>query len=177
MTPQASLARLPNNNYELKIQGRFTHPHWMTFLFSGLSAAGVSVISGHAAQDGNGWSARWILDFARSEAAPESLDYVALALQKSTPSATVAPTLTHYQIARRSDQSLEVWLHGPDQIGFLGRMLSRLSLIMLFPVAIDINTTQGLLRDYIVFRGIGGMAPNDDAQKSLDILLKSYVRP
>ncbi len=175
MTPQATLSHLPNNTYALKIQGRFTHPHWMAFLFSGLSAAKVSVMSGHAAQDEAGWNAQWILDFSRSDAAPESLDYVALALQRSTPTGTMAPTLTEYKIARRSDQSLEVHLQGPDQIGFLGRVLSRLSLIMLFPVSIDISTTGGLLRDTIVFRGIGGMAPNDDAQKSLDILLKSYV--
>lgn len=179
MTPQSSISPLHNQQYELKINGRFTHPHWLAFLFSGLSAARVSVVSGRAAQVETQWDARCILDFTGSDAAPNSLDYVTLALQRPASvgvgGGAGALALGRYQIARRQDQSLEVWLHGPDQIGFLGRVLSRLSLIMLFPTEIDINTRAGQIQDYMVFRGIGGMAPNDDAQKSLDILLKSCV--
>jgi hypothetical protein len=176
MLPQSSISALPNGHNQLKISGRFTHPHWMAFLFSGLSAANVSVISGRAVQNETQWEANWVLDFSRSGIAPQSLDYVGLALQRPTQTGGAgALSLTRYQIARRPDQSLEVWLHGPDQIGFLGRVLSRLSLIMLFPTEIDINTSGGQIRDYIVFRGIGGMAPNDEAQKALDILLKSCL--
>ncbi len=176
LAPQATLSRLASGQYELKIKGRLTHPHWMAFLFSGLSAAGVSVVSGRAAQDETGWDARWILDFTRSESAPESLDYVAMSLKKPDTFTVGAPVLSGYQIVRRGDQSLEVQLQGPDQIGFLGRVLSRLSSIMLFPIAVEVETPAGQLRDTIVFRGIGGMAPNADAQKSLDILLKSCLR-
>jgi hypothetical protein len=178
MTPQSSLSALHNGQSELKIAGRFTHPHWMAFLFSGLSAAGVSIISGRAVQNETQWDARCILDFSGSNTAPEALDFVMLALQRpeSSVSSAKSPILSQFQIARRADQSLEVWLHGPDQIGFLGRVLSRLSLIMLFPIEIEINTVAGQIRDYIVFRGIGGMAPNDDAKKSLEILLKSCVK-
>ena len=177
MTPQASIFPLPNGHTELKVQGRFTHPHWLAFLFSGLSLAGVSVVSGRAIQNQTQWNAKCVLDFSGSQTAPESLDYVSLALQRPTSSGGAkSPVLSGFQIARRGDQSLEVWLQGPDQIGFLGRVLGRLSLIMLFPIEIEINTVAGQIRDTIVFRGIGGMAPNDDAQKSLEILLKSCVK-
>lgn len=175
MTPQTSLSPLPNGHQELKISGHFTHPHWMAFLFSGLAKEGVSIVSGRAGQRGTEWQAQWILDFARSQAAPDALDYATMALQRGASGAAGAPHLSRYQIARRADESLEVWLFGPDQIGFLGRVLSRLSLIMLFPTAIEVDTMAGQIRDYGVFRGIGGAAPNAEAERALGVLLKGCV--
>jgi hypothetical protein len=177
MVPTSTLLRLPNGLWELVIQGDFSHPHWMAFLFSGLSKYGASVVSGRGAQKDRQWEARITLDFRSSTTNPELLDYVGLAQLKPSISDPVAPRLNSYQITRRLDQSLEVALQGPDQLGFLGRVLSRLSLLMLFPIEVEINTLAGTIRDRIILRGIGGAAPSEAAQKSLDILLKAFITP
>ncbi len=175
MTPQSSISRFPTGLHELKIKGEFSHPHWMAFLFAGLSAVQISVVSGRATRTGSGWDARLMLDFARSETVPESLDAVALALQKPDKTDGAAPRISQFRIARRADESLEVWVDGPDQIGFLGRVLGRMSLVMLFPIEIEINTISSVIHDRFVFRGIGGVVPSDAAQKSLDSLLQFCV--
>lgn len=176
MTPQSTLLRLPTGLYELKITGSFTHPHWMAFLFSGLAASGVSVVSGRAMQASSGlWEARLTLDFASVVVRPDTIDYVALALQKPAQTDARAPRLSRFQIARRMDRSLEVTLDGPDQIGFLGRVLGRMSLLMLFPVEMEITTVSGTIRDKIVVRGIGGTAPDESAKTSLETLLSVFT--
>lgn len=176
MTPQSSLLRLPNGLYSLSIKGSFTHPHWMAFLFAGLAGASVSVVSGRAIQSDIGWDAQINLDFSRSTGTPESLDYVAMALQKPASADVGAPQLLKFHIIRRADSSLEVTLEGADQIGFLGRVLGRLSLLMLFPTEIEISTVSGLVRDRLVLRGIGGAPPTAMAQSSLETLLRALVR-
>lgn len=176
MTPQSTLLRLPNGLYSLSIKGQFTHPHWMAFLFAGLAMSGISVVSGRAVQAESGWDAQISLDFSRSNAKPEALDYVAMALQKPLTTDATAPILIKFQITRRVDSSLEVALEGPDQIGFLGRILGRLSLLMLFPTEIEINTVSGTVRDRLVLRGIGGTPPTAVAQSSLETVLRALVR-
>jgi hypothetical protein len=176
MTPQSTLTRLPTGLHELKITGNFTHPHWMAFLFSGLAASSVSIVSGRAMQNAGGqWEARLTLDFTSVVVRPESVDYVALALQKPAQTDARAPKLTRFQISRRIDRSLEVTLDGPDQIGFLGRVLGRMSLLMLFPVEMEITTISGTIRDKIVVRGIGGTAPDESAKTSLETLLRVFT--
>lgn len=176
MTPQSSISRLPNGLYSLTVKGRFSHPHWMAFLFAGLAKAGISVVSGRAAQRDGEWEAQVNLDFGQSSATPESLDYVALALQKPATMDATAPQLLKNHISRRPDASLEITLEGPDQIGFLGRVLGRLSLLMLFPNEIEINTVSGLIRDRLVLRGIGGSPPSAAAQTSLQTMLATLTR-
>ncbi|RYG72996.1 hypothetical protein EON80_03635, partial [bacterium] len=123
----------------------------MAFLFSGLAASAVSIVSGRAMQGASGvWDARLTLDFTSVVVRPESINYVGLALQKPALTDARAPKLTRFQIARRIDRSLEVTLDGPDQIGFLGRVLGRMSLLMLFPVEMEIATVTGNIRDKIV---------------------------
>jgi hypothetical protein len=176
MTPQSTLTRLPTGLHELKITGNFTHPHWMAFLFSGLAASGVSIMSGRAMQNGNGiWEARLSLDFTSVVVRPEGIDYVSLALQKPTQTDAKAPRLTKFQISRRIDRSLEVTLDGPDQIGFLGRVLGRMSLLMLFPIEIEITTVSGNIRDKVTVRGIGGAPPDESAKTSLETMLRVFV--
>jgi hypothetical protein len=143
----------------------------MAFLFSGLSEAGVSVISGRAIQNETQWDARWTLDFSRAIGVPESLDYVAMALQRPTTTKNSVPVISSYQIARRADQSLQVRLQ-PDQIGFLSRVLSRLSLIMLFPSKSKSIPWAARSKTPSFFAASAGWHPRR-CPKSLDILLKS----
>jgi hypothetical protein len=176
MTPESSITRTMSGSYELHLKGRFSHPHWVAFLFSGLAEAQVSVISGRASQSGiQEWDARINLDFRRCTLAPGTFDYVALAQRKPAAMDMSVPRLTSYEIMRRRDQELEVRLEGPDQIGFLGRFLGRMALLMLFPSDIEINTVAGVIRDRVVFRGVGGAVPTPEAQQSLDTLLRGMV--
>ena len=134
-------------------------------------------MSGRAIQTGTEWDARLVLDFRGAEVEPASLDYAALAESKPDLPATVSPRLTRYALTRRNDGSLEVQVEGPDQIGFLGRFLGRLSLVMLFPIEIEINTVLGQIHDRVVLRSIGGIVPDQSAETSLEFLLRGFAAP
>lgn len=174
MALHTTLSTASGSLHELHLKGRISHPHWLVFLLSGLAASTVSVVSGRATQSGLDWEARLMLDFRSAEAEPASLNYAALAENKPNTPATASPRLTRYVLSRRADGSLEVQVEGPDQIGFLGRFLGRLSLIMLFPIEIEINTVLGQIHDRVVLRSIGGIAPDESAKTSLETLLKSF---
>lgn len=172
----SSITRAQGGWYELSLKGVFPHPHWIAFLFSGLAESQVSVVSGRALRDDNlQWDTRLMLDFARSQAMPEALDYVALAQRKPSAADMTMPRLSRFETRRTRDNSLEMTLEGPDQIGFLGRLLSRVSLLTLFPIQIEINTVSGAIRDRIVMRGIGGVAPAETSDAALQNLLRSLV--
>ncbi len=176
MTPRSSLSHLANGSYELSIYGFFPHPHWMVFLFSGLADSKVSVLSGKAIQDSTRrWDATFRLDFKHSDATPEYMDYVALAQTKSLLSGTGMPKLTAFRLARKRDEGIEVHLEGPDQVGFLGKLLSQASLLALFPVEMEVNTVSSHIQDRIVFRGFGGLAPDAHADVALKNLLNNLV--
>lgn len=158
------------------MQGLFPHPHWIAFLFSGLAESQISVVSGRALRDDNhSWDARLPLDFSRARATPEALDYVALAQRKPATADMVVPRLSRFEVLRLRDGALQMILEGPDQIGFLGRLLSRVSLLTLFPIDIEINTDAGTIRDRIVMRGIGGSAPVATTEEALATLLRGLV--
>lgn len=175
MSLNSTLSIASGSLHELQMHGRISHPHWLVFLLSGMAAANVSVISGRAVQTALEWDARLLLDFRRASIEPGGLDYSALAESKPSVPATASPKLSRYSISRRADGSLEVQVEGPDQIGFLGRFLGRLSLVMLFPTEIEINTVLGQIHDRVVLRSIGGITPDESAQASLDTLLRGFT--
>ena len=175
MAPTTSVSRSLKGHPQVRLQGSFPHPHWVAFLFSGLSNLKVSVIAGMATRGANQeWDARFDLDFTRSEANPESLDYLALA-QQQTSLAFQPPQISRFQISRRFDQALEVVLQAPDQIGFLGRMLVKMSMMTLFPTEMQIDTINGQINDRIVFRSIGMMPPTSTVEESLEAMLRGLM--
>lgn len=174
MALHTSLTSAPGNMHELHLRGRISNPHWLVFLLSGLAESGISLVSGRAQQTALDWNARLLLDFSGARVSPQSLDYAMLAEHRPVSAATLAPQLTQFDIARRPDGSLEVRVQGPDQIGFLGRFLGRLSLVMLFPVEIEIRTVMGQIHDRVVLRGIGGTAPDEAASGALKTFLHSF---
>ena len=177
MPPQFSLAKSRNGGQQLRIQGEFQRPLWIPYLFSSLSNLKVSVTRGTATLTATrDWDAAFDLDFSGCTRTPENIDYLALSEQQ-TPLASAPPTLSHFLVTRRSDQSLEVVLQGPDQIGFLGNILAKLSMLTLFPTELEIDTVAGQIRDRIVFLGIGGMPPNESIEKSLETMLQGLVAP
>lgn len=172
-TPTVSVQRLPDGAVEVALRGAFSHPHWLAYLLRALAESQVSLVSGRAAQnDALDWDARIVLDFRQSQLAPETLDYVALAQQRFNLAALAAPQLGGFRITRRSDLQLEALLEAPDQVGFLGRLLTRVSSLGLFPSAMEIATVGGCIRDRIVFRGILNKAPTDTVQKSLEAMCR-----
>lgn len=175
MRPTATIARNADGLYDLAVKGQFFHPHWVAHLFAGLAAQRVSIVSGRAAEEDElEWSASFTLDFAGSAADPEAVDYVGLA-GKTLPADLAKVVLTGFRVTRRDDQQLELELEGPDQIGFLGRILMRLSLLALFPSSMVINTVGGQIKDRIILHGIGGKGPAEAAKVSLEGTLRQMV--
>lgn len=102
MIPTSSITHAQGGLYELSLKGLFPHPHWIAFLFTGLAESQISVVSGRAARNDNlSWDARLMLDFARSKATPETLDYVALAQRKPAQTDMVIPRLSRFETLRR----------------------------------------------------------------------------
>jgi hypothetical protein len=176
MTPTATISPSALGHQELIIEGLLPHPLWVGFLFTGLAQWQISVISGKAVQtDVQHWQSRFTLDFSCSRATPQNLDYIMMAQRRSSSIDVQNPKLNRYEVFRRPDLALEVRLEGPDQIGFLSRLLGRFSLLMLFPAEIEINTVAGVIRDRVVFKGLGGTVLDDNARTALDTLLRGFV--
>lgn len=163
--------------HQLDLFGHCHDPHWVAGLFSGLADHGVSIISGHAAQDGQGlWRAQFELDFRDCASDPQQLDY-ALMMRRAAALDAAMPALSSFGLSRRPDRGLELNLRAPDQRGFLGRLLVRISGLALFPVEMEIRTVGGQIDDRLVFRGIGGAVPGEAIPKALESLLKRMLRP
>ena len=170
--PRSLICQLPNGLHELQMQGRFYHPHWLAFLLSGLSQFKISVVSGTAMlQEDQDWNALLQLDFQQSRALPDQLDYGSLAEKQAAVDASPLQ-LSTFQVMRRLDKSLEVYLQGPDQLGFLGRFLTKVSLLGLYPSEVKIATNAGRMSDRIVLTGIAGSSPGEASQRSLDTMLR-----
>lgn len=179
MTPQASILPGEKGLYDLKIKGLFIQPHWMVFLFSGLSEKQISVVEGQAKSAVHIWDSHFKLDFRRSVATPNSIDYLALAGRRHiTPVANhgALPRLDSFYLRRRPDSSLEMRLSAPDEIGFLGRLLGEVSSLALYPTEMVIKTVSMQIQDSIAFRGIGGAPPSETIELALETLLSGLVR-
>jgi hypothetical protein len=175
MTQASSITPAHNGHYTLHMEGLFTHPHWVAFLFSSLAQRNISVVSGRASQNtAQVWDAGFELNFDQSAAAPDCLNYVELAHEGTLSGDKELPRLSSFNIAQHP-KGLEVRLNGPDQIGFLGRMLRRIALLGLFPTEIEIDTVSGAIHDRIVFRTIGGAKVSQSVQSQLQNLLQELV--
>ena len=171
----SQIIRIGSGLYQLTLHGQFAHPHWVAFLFASLADQQVSVVSGRAAQtDLQQWEACLDLDFRRSTAAPDALDYEALARRRPPSSDLSLPRLTAFTLMRQP-HGLEARLEGPDQIGFLGRLLNRVCLLGLFPVEIKIATHAGQIRDAVVFQSIGNAVPDAAVEATLRSTLQAMV--
>jgi len=147
------------------------HPHWLAFLCAGLARQRFSVVSGTARREGRTWTAR--LDVAGT--GPLLADPVALASTRPERDAAV-PRLGAYALVRRPDGLLALSVEAPDELGFLGRLLSRVSVLTLLPVEVDIATDAGTVRDRLVLGGIGSGALGEDVHGALDAMLRGFAQ-
>jgi len=158
--------------HELRLQDRFYHPHWLAFLMSGLSQIKVSVVSGKAAQIApQEWDVTLQLDFRGSVTVPERVDFRALTEKTAVLDAN-SIQLNSYLITRRFDKAIEVHIQGLDQLGFLGRFLTKVSLLALYPIEVKIGTVGGRISDQIVLNGLGNSPPSEEQQAALDSMLR-----
>jgi hypothetical protein len=163
------VSRTPTG-HRLELAGEFDHPHWLAFLCAGLSAQRFSVVSGRGRRDGRTWTA----DFEVVGDGPLLSDPVELAGRRPVTRDPAAPVLTSYALSRRADGLLRVELRAPDELGFLGRLLSRVSVLTLLPVELDIATVGGSVQDTIVLGGIGSGTLDDEVQGALDGMLRGF---
>jgi hypothetical protein len=175
VTADATALVLPAQDglHRLELAGVFAHPHWLAFLCGGLSAAGVSVVSGSAKRTA---PLRWESHFL--VAGPVvGLDPVALAASRPTARDATPPALAAHEVVRRQDGQVELRVGAPDELGFLARLLSRLSVLTLVPSELHIATVRATVQDRFVLGGIGGAVVSDEAVGALHELLTSLTVP
>ncbi|MCU1603033.1 MAG: hypothetical protein JWO22_3742 [Frankiales bacterium] len=157
--------------HRVELAGSFGHPHWLAFLCSGLSAKGVAVVSGKASRpEPMRWEGHFLLD-----GQVDGLDVIELAGRRSTVRDSAAPALSSYSVVRRTDGDLELKVQAPDALGFLGRLLSRVSLLTLLPAGLEIATVNGGIVDTFVLSGIGSAAPSAEVVDALEQMLAAMT--
>ncbi|MCW2673142.1 MAG: hypothetical protein JWP14_1731 [Frankiales bacterium] len=168
----ADVQVLPGGRHRIELAGSFTHPHWLAFLCGGLSAAGVSVVSGRAQRAAPmQWHGHLLVDGPIG-----GVDVVALASRRPAVRDAASPLLTAHSVSRRADGRFELSIEAPDALGFLGRLLSRVSLLALLPAEVEIATVAGRISDRFVLSGIGTTPPDDEVLDALRTMLASMTR-
>jgi hypothetical protein len=176
MKSTARIALDHARQHRLNLEGEFL-PFWIGNLAAGLAAQRVSIVSGRGSGTGLRWNASFLLDFAGSSADAAALDYVALANSENPSLIDTAISLTRCSCRRTPAKSLELTLEGPDQSGFLAKLLRKLALLTLFPMEFEINTQGKQIQDRFILGGIGGVAPSDTLQATLEKVLQACLTP
>ncbi|MGZ6827047.1 MAG: hypothetical protein ACXVGH_09665 [Mycobacteriales bacterium] len=172
----ATIREAAGGLHRLELAGAFLHPHWLAFLCGGLAGHGVSVVSGSAVRASPlHWDGQLLLDASSARGPVTDLDAVALAGLRPAVRDAASPRLTAYEVRRLPDRRLEVDVRAPDELGFLGRLLSRISLLTLLPAEVQISTVRGEVQDRLVLSGIGRGTPGDDVDEALRGLLAGLV--
>jgi hypothetical protein len=169
MTAEASVdvRAAPGGLARIELTGSFGHPHWLAFLCGGLSAAGVSVVSGEAIRSAPlTWDGHLLVQ--RDVAA---LAVVALAGRRPPVRDPSAPVLTWSSAERRADGQVDLRVEAPDALGLLGRLLARTALLTLLPSEVHIATQGGVVRDRFVLSGIGSAPPSEEVLVALREML------
>ena len=167
----------PGGLHRVELAGSFAHPHWLAFLCGGLSAHGVSVVSGHAARTGPLlWEGHLLVESDFADLDLSDLDIVALAGRRPPMRDAAAPVLSWSVVERRADGLLYLSLEAPDALGFLGRLLGRMALLTLLPTEVEITTVGGRISDRFVLSGIGSSAPSEDVLDALRAMLGNMTR-
>lgn len=168
---------IEGDRHQLRLWGSLPRD-WADPLCRGLARAGVSIVRGFAKR---GPDARWIASFElerqRRSTDPMTLDYLALAARTGRGAEPPAIAIDHYRLERRPehDGSLFLEVLGPDQLGFLGGLLERLSFLSLIPVDMAVETGPGGVHDCFFLRGADGTAPGAATRRILSEVLEGRL--
>lgn len=148
-------------------------PEWVGSLCSGLSSRKISVERGYARQVQRGsWESLFVVRPMSQDVDAASIDYRGMALAPKVVQADrTLPTIQSFQLEENAD-SLFLSIRAEDQLGFLARLLSGFSFLMLFAHEMKIETVGVEAQDTFVLRGFGGAAPTPDKSERLLSSLK-----
>ena len=160
------------------LSGTYDHPHWLAHVCSGLGDRGISVVGGRAVRGAAGaWDAYLDVDTSGAIVPVEEVDVAAIAAGARAGRDPVPLRLTSVEVTRRPDLMLQVDVSAADEIGFLGRLLLRVSLYGLYPSEVEVSTGDGVVRDRVVLTGMGAAIPNETVAQQLSDLLSARVFP
>jgi hypothetical protein len=147
---------------------------WAGRLAAGLADAGVDIRRGGAKSND---ARQWLAEF---EVTPHgtldlsTLDYLGLCRDDAVARSKEELKLYHFDLARTEDgAALELTLRAPDQLGFLGNLLSHLAFFSLFPESMNVVTMNGVALDMFSLRALGGAAPSQNIEQ---VVLSSLSR-
>ncbi len=147
---------------------------WAGRLAAGLADAGVDIRRGGAkCNDARHWLAEFTLSL-HGVLDLSSLDYLGLCRDESVARSSEDLKLYHFDLARTHDgAALELTLRAPDQLGFLGNLLSHLAFFSLFPESMSVATVNGVALDVFSLRALGGAPPSANIEQ---VVLSSLSR-
>jgi hypothetical protein len=158
------------------LSGRYQHPHWLAHVCSGLTDRGISVMAGRAARRAAGeWDAHLDVDLSGAVVPTLPEDVHALAAPTRRRNDRVELRLASVRLARLADGFLALDVTAPDELGFLGRLLRRVSLLSLYPVEVQVATHGGTVHDRLVLAGIGSSRPSEDIGEVLEQVLRGHL--
>jgi hypothetical protein len=160
------------------LSGTYDHPHWLAHVCSGLADRGVSVIAGQAVRRAGGtWDAHLDVDTSRAVVPVAEADVASIAGGARIGRDLVDLRLASAAVTRLPDLMLQVDVSAADELGFLGRLLRRVSLYGLYPSEVRVSTSDGVVHDRLVLTGIGASIPNEGvAQQLADVLSARVLR-
>lgn len=154
----------------LRLEG-FFRPAWMAGLCAGLAERGVSIARVDATATDGWWRADLVLHV------PEDLDPAQLPyaeLLEITPELSASGLrIDRYRMSESADHggTLRLELDAHDSLGLLGRVLSFLAMLSLFPVSMRIETRDGRAFDRFWLSGVGRAAPTQQTRALLQRML------
>ena len=158
------------------LSGTYDHPHWLAHVCSGLGDSGIAVVAGQAVrQAGGAWQAHLDVDTSRAIVPVEEVDLAAIAGGARAGRDVVKLQLTSVTVTRLPDLMLQVDVSAYDELGFLGRLLRRVSLYGLYPSEVRVSTGDGVVHDRLVLTGMGASAPNETVAQQLSEVLAAHV--
>lgn len=166
--------------YRVELEGPL-RPGWMTSLGLELAERDLSIERAVAKRDGGGlWSAEVDIVQTVSSAPgnhPLHLPYAHLAEQSRRAASSEPFVLTSYTIidSPLHGGCVELSFEAEDSLGLLGRVLSELALLVLFPVEFSIQTTNGRVHDTLWLGGIRAATPSAEARRRLNQRLSRFT--
>ena len=158
------------------LSGTYDHPHWLAHVCSGLADRGFSVLRGQAVRRAAGaWEAHLDVDASRADVPDHEVDLVAMTAGIRATRDVVPLRLASATVSRLPTGFLQLDVSAPDELGFLGRLLRRVSLLSLYPAEVSVSTRSGVVHDRFVLSGIGSSVPNDEVAVLLEQVLGGHV--